>query len=157
MSTSEKSLAAAGNLQMTNIKSRLAAAVFTFGVFCGSGAYAETVQLTASLNGASDVPPSDSSATGQGRFKYDTVTHELESTVTYDDLSGPATAAHIHGPASDDKIGGAVTPFYAPGSPIAGQQTLSDSQAADLLSGKYYVDVHSDKYPTGEIRGKIHQ
>ena len=38
---------------------------------------------------------------------------------------------------------------------MKGTVTLSDSQAADLLAGKWYFNVHSEKYPNGEIRGTV--
>jgi hypothetical protein len=33
--------------------------------------------------------------------------------------------------------------------------TLTDAQAADLLAGRYYVNIHSSSHPSGEIRGQI--
>jgi hypothetical protein len=41
--------------------------------------------------------------------------------------------------------------------PITGTITLNQQQAADLISGQYYVNIHSAKFTQGEIRGQIVQ
>jgi hypothetical protein len=40
-------------------------------------------------------------------------------------------------------------------SPIAGQATLSEQQSTDLMAGQYYFNIHTEKNPTGEIRGQV--
>ncbi|OIQ70334.1 CHRD domain protein [mine drainage metagenome] len=40
-------------------------------------------------------------------------------------------------------------------SPAEGSATLTDAQAADLMAGKYYINVHTAANPTGEIRGQV--
>ena len=40
-------------------------------------------------------------------------------------------------------------------SPIKGEATLTDAQAADLLAGRWYVNVHTRAHPGGEIRGQV--
>ena len=71
-------------------------------------------------------------------------------------MSGPATAAHFHGPAEVGKNAGvAVAIPNATTSPNEGSATLTDAQAADLLAGKYYVNVHTAANPGGEIRGQV--
>ena len=71
-------------------------------------------------------------------------------------LSGPATAAHFHGPAETGKNAGvAVAIPNATSSPVEGSATLTDAQAADLIAGKYYVNIHTAANPGGEIRGQV--
>jgi hypothetical protein len=71
-------------------------------------------------------------------------------------LSGPATAAHFHGPAEPGKNAGVKVPIpNATASPTEGSATLTDEQAADLMAGKYYVNVHTAANPGGEIRGQV--
>jgi hypothetical protein len=32
---------------------------------------------------------------------------------------------------------------------------LTDAQAADLLAGRWYVNIHTAQFPNGEIRGQL--
>ena len=79
----------------------------------------------------------------------------LKWKITYSGLSGPATMAHFHGPAMAGANAGVVIPFNNPASPIEGQATLTSSQAADLMAGKWYANVHTAANPGGEIRGQM--
>lgn len=118
--------------------------------------FAEMLKYKADLTAKAEVPPTDSMATGTSDIAFDTGTKKLTWTITYKDLSGEATAAHFHGPADVGKNAKPVVPIKAPfESPIAGEATLTDAQAADLEAGKWYFNVHSAKFPDGEIRGQV--
>ena len=110
---------------------------------------ASAEKLKATLDGKSEVPATTSSGTG-------TASKKLSWTVTYSGLSGPATAAHFHGPAEVGKNAGvAVAIPNAAASPVKGEATLTEAQAADLLGGKYYINIHTAANPGGEIRGQV--
>ena len=32
---------------------------------------------------------------------------------------------------------------------------MTDVQANDLMTGLYYVNIHTDTYPSGELRGQL--
>lgn len=96
-----------------------------------------------------------STGKGAGTFTYDPATHVLSYNVTYEGLTGPAVAAHIHGPAGPGENAPPVVPFANAASPITGTATLTDAQAADLAAGKWYVNVHTAANKGGEIRGQI--
>ena len=96
-----------------------------------------------------------STGKGMGMFMYEPATHTLTYDVTFEGLTGPAVAAHIHGPAAEGANGPPVVPFPSATSPIKGTATLTDAQAADLAAGKYYVNVHTAANKGGEIRGTI--
>ena len=61
-------------------------------------AFAQAVMYKADLTGAAQVPPNTTKGTGALKATYDPASKKLTYTVTYKDLSGPATAAHFHGP-----------------------------------------------------------
>ena len=115
-------------------------------------AFAETLVFKAQLSGANEVPPNSSAASGQAEASLDTVTKVLTWTVTYSGLTGPAIGAHLHGPGEHSKNAGIVIPFNFVASPIKGNATLSDTQTADVVAGRWYVNVHTSAHPGGEIR-----
>ena len=134
----------------------IAAIALLFGASNGIPAtQAETIQLKADLKGANEIPPNASPASGNAAATLDTDTRLLTWTVTYADLTGPALGAHFHGPSESGKNAGIVLPFKTVQSPIEGTATLTENQAADLLSGKWYANIHTAANPGGELRGQM--
>ena len=123
-------------------------------LFCGT-ARAETVPFSATMAGAGEVPPKTTAGAGTATATLDTTTKTLTYDVEYSGLSGPATAAHFHGPAEPGANAGVVVPFQPPASPIKGTATLTDAQMSDLMAGKWYANVHTAANPAGEIRGQL--
>jgi hypothetical protein len=139
---------------MSNTRIMLATLALGTAIAFAGPAFAEKMKAT--LDGASEVPPSTSAGKGTADIDYDAASKKLTWKVTYSGLSGPATAAHFHGPAEAGKNAGvAVAIPGATASPAEGSATLTDAQAADLMAGKYYVNVHTAANPAGEIRGQV--
>ena len=118
-------------------------------------AQAETVKLKADLKGANEVPPNTSPASGTGRGDVQYRDKGVTWTVTYAGLTGPALGAHFHGPSEAGKNAGIVLPFKTVQSPIEGTATMTENQAADLLAGKWYANIHTAANPGGELRGQM--
>ena len=137
------------------MNSKALAIAFAASIVFGASAFAETVKMKATLNGASEVPPTTSPATGSADVTYDTDSKKLTWTVTYSGLTGPATMAHFHGPAESGKNAAPAVPIPDPKSGVEGNAMLTDAQAADLLAGRYYVNVHTEANKGGEIRGMV--
>ncbi|MCC6982212.1 MAG: CHRD domain-containing protein [Bauldia sp.] len=113
-------------------------------------------EVTATLTGTAEVPPNTSPATGQLTGKFLPTDRILQWSVTYEGLSGPATAAHFHGPASEAENAPPVVPVEGDlASPIEGEATLTEEQATALLAGDWYFNVHTAANPGGEIRGQV--
>lgn len=128
--------------------------LFSLGA-CSNMQATNIVALSASLTGAAEVPPTTTNATGMAEVTLNKDTRVLIWTVTFTGLTGPATAAHIHGPAAPGSNAGVVIPFTGTASPMEGQATLTEAQIADLLAGKWYVNVHTAANKGGEIRGQL--
>ena len=120
-----------------------------------SPASAEKLSMKVSLSPASEVPPNSSPGTGSADVTFDTATKLLTWKVTYSGLTGPATMAHFHGPGEVGKNAPVVVPIPNAASGVDGSATLNDAQAADLVAGKYYINVHTDANKGGEIRGQV--
>jgi hypothetical protein len=136
------------------LKTKTLLATLAVGVLFAGPALAEKMKAT--LDGKSENPPNTSAGKGTADIDYDAATKKLSWKLTYSGLSGPATAAHFHGPAEPGKNAGvAVAIPNATSSPAEGSATLTDAQAADLMAGKYYVNVHTAANPGGEIRGQV--
>ncbi len=110
--------------------------------------------LFASLDGAQEVPPNGSTATGVGVFSIDTVTNNVDYYIEYSGLSSAETNAHLHGFAPPGSNGGILTPLPG-GSPKAGTWTYSEPDEASVLAGLVYVNIHSTMFGGGEIRGQV--
>jgi hypothetical protein len=120
-----------------------------------SPAMAAMVNFKADMKAASEVPPNDSKGTGAVTATYDSASKKLSWKGTYKDLSGPATAAHFHGPAEAGKNAGVMVPISPATSPFDGSATLTDEQANALMAGTLYVNVHTAANKGGEIRGQL--
>ena len=121
-----------------------------------SPAAAEVINFKGDLKGSAEVPPNDSKGSGSFTATYDTGSKKVSWKVNYSGLSGPATAAHFHGPADPDKNAGVVVPFKDVANPsFEGSAEITDAQAADLTAGRWYVNIHTAANPGGEIRGQV--
>jgi uncharacterized protein (DUF2147 family) len=114
---------------------------------------AANVKYKADLKGSSEVPPTGSSGSGKANVTYDTKSKKLSWVIAYSGLTGEPTAAHFHGPAAPGKNAGPVVDIS--GDIKKGSAELTPEQAKDLQAGKWYVNIHTEKFPDGEIRGQV--
>jgi hypothetical protein len=121
------------------------------------------LKVTTALTGANEVPANTSLVTGNvdGTLNQDTrilklnimYSDSLDS--TYADTAFIPTGWHIH-KGSVDSTGPVVINFGTNfATPFAFTDTLTAEQVTDLKAGAYYVNIHSLKYPNGEIRGQL--
>ncbi len=139
---------------------RTAVAAAAIAAFAWPGlAQAAPVKFTVPLDGAEQVPPVDTSGKGSAAITWDPATRVVTWDITFSGLSGPATMAHFHGPADKGKNGPVVVWLSkqgtAPASPFSGSATLTADQATQFAAGEWYVNVHTQAHPGGEIRGQV--
>jgi hypothetical protein len=123
---------------------------------CAVPQASNTVALSAKLSGANEVPANSSAGSGTLDASVDKQTNVLTWTVTYAGLTGPVKAGHFHGPAAAGANAGVALGFSGSvESPIKGSATLTAAQLADLMAGKWYVNLHTAANPGGEVRGQV--
>lgn len=125
---------------------------------CGMMRPSQKMQIfEATLSPSQEVPATASSGTGSAEVQFNENTNKVSWKVTYSGLSGSATAGHIHGPAAMGANAGVVIPFTGnlDAQPIMGEMTVTSAQYADMAAGMYYVNIHTAKFPGGEIRGQL--
>jgi hypothetical protein len=123
-----------------------------------ASARATTYDLVANLDGLQEVPPVDTDATGFAAITYDDILNLLAWDISWTPLESGETAMHFHGPAPPGETAGIqvdVGAISGLSSPSIGSATITDEQEADLLAGLWYLNIHSNDHPSGEIRGQV--
>lgn len=95
------------------------------------------------------------SISGEGEVRATLDGDQLTITATFEGMSSNAVAAHIHrGPRAQP--GPVVFEVDVPASTsgaISETLTLSDPQRDTLRRGSYYLQIHTEHNPGGELRG----
>jgi hypothetical protein len=121
-------------------------------------------RVTVTLSGAQETPAVTSSGTGSAKLVFDPVLKTIDYNMTWTLGSSAATTTnmHFHGAedGSDLKSSGVVigiTGFTTANTGTISGTTvpLTDVQVAQLLAGKWYLNIHSSTVPGGELRGNI--
>jgi len=113
------------------------------------------MSMNIELTGAQQVPPVETSGSGQVAVTFNNETRELSWKLDYSDLSSDATAAHFHGPADPGETAPPVVPLEDFSDGAEGSATLTEEQAEQLMAGKFYFNLHTENNPNGEIRGQV--
>lgn len=145
------------------------------GTFADDGKHS----FQARLVGNHEVPSVNSEGSGTLKLTLTATTIEFEP--SYENLSPPPAAAHIH--FSERHVAGGVMVFFCggggqPACPMTTSGTVTGTitasnvigplargiQAGDLAAverairtGAAYANMHTVNFPSGEIRGQIHQ
>ena len=115
------------------------------------------IRFFANMSADEESAVTESPATGRAEFVLDRETMKLSWKITFKDLSTAPVAARIHGPQTP---GGEAGPLFdlAPNglkSPLEGSHTLTDGELRYLLTDRLYVNITTQKYKQGEIRGQL--
>jgi hypothetical protein len=144
--------------RQTLLRTTFAASLLSLAlVGCGSMKSSSVETYHASLSASQEVPTNPSVGRGEAEVRFNRDTNMLSWNVTHSGLSGPATAGHIHGPAGPGQNAGVVVPFTGDvnASRVRGEKAITAAQAADLQAGRWYVNLHTARFPGGEIRGQL--
>lgn len=129
----------------------LASLVFASGAWVSGVALGADAKIT--LSGANEVPPVQTSASGDGTISI-ADDGAVTGSVTTKGVQG--TAAHIHMGAAG-KNGPVIVPFTKDGDTYkaAAAAKLNADQMKAFKAGELYFNVHSAANPGGEIRGQL--
>ena len=122
-------------------------------IYMQSGSSSE-IEFDAFLRGENEIPSVSTTAMGTGTFLL--TINGLEYDITLENMSSTEiTGAHFHrGSASTE--GSIVETIHFNGLRASGTWTdLTSEERANLLDGNIYVNVHTNAYPDGEIRGQV--
>ena len=136
----------------------VAAAALTLALSgCGSMMQpSNMVAFTTQLRGANEVPPNASTGSGSVDAALNKDTMLLRWKVSYTGMTGNPTAGHFHGPAEVGANTGVALGWANPiTNGMEGSATLTAAQAADLMAGKWYANIHTAANPGGELRGQM--
>ena len=137
----------------------LAALAGSLGLVAGCSAVGSSVKWEATgqqirLDGSQEVPPVTTSAYGTGTVNIAT-DRSVTATISVIDMT--PTAAHIH-----EGAVGTNGPVVVPLRKIsenafvaADGARLTDAQYASYKAGNLYVNVHSARFPGGEVRAQV--
>ncbi len=143
---------------------RQRSAVLAAALFAVAGKARAQTTFTAFLNGAQEVPSAATSATGTGTVVMNATRTSISVSVSFAGLTAPMTVAHIHGPAAFGvnapalfNFGGLVTLTNGGlnGTVSNAMFAISAAQAIEFDAGRMYINVHSQNFPGGEIRGQL--
>lgn len=144
----------------------------------GVGKDKDDDSFSAHLVGFNEVPAINTA--GHGDLTFTMTSSEITFRLVYADLSGPPAAAHIH--VGQKRVNGGVSVFFCggggqPACPAATSGTVTETITAanvvgptaqgfnvgDLAAveraikaGVSYANMHTAKFPAGEIRGQVH-
>lgn len=120
-----------------------------------------TYTLSGTASGANERPnPATTTASGDITGEYNSDTKQLNYTITWNGLTGPPTASHFHGPADVNTAAGVLIPITLPSGAgttgtVTATVTLTQEQETQMLGGLWYYNIHTTRYPGGEIRGQV--
>ena len=142
---------------MKNIQSLVTAIVL---VLVASTANAAIINLQSTIDGAQANAGAGTGSPGTGfaTMTLDDATNLFSWDISWSGLSGSETVMHFHGAALPSQNAGVQVNFggiSGTNSPSIGSTTISNAQENDLLSGLWYINIHTDLFPAGEIRGQV--
>lgn len=114
-------------------------------------------------NPPASIPMGAPTPSGMATIVVDSNAMTISWDVDYQDLTGPIVApgAHFHGPAPLGSNAN-VQIFLSNGNPpepatgnLSGMSSITAQQMSDVLAGLWYLNIHTEANPSGELRGQV--
>lgn len=172
-------------MRSLRVKGAIAVAIVGAVAVTAAAVAGDRAKIGTVLTGYEEVPALSTTGNGTFHAKISRSTDEIQWVLTYDDLEGTVTQSHIHFgqrsvngsivvwlcqkgqaaapagtaecPAPPATVTGVITPAQVTN--LADGQGISQGEFDELVhalrAGVAYANVHSSKWPTGEIRGQL--
>ncbi len=140
---------------------RTTALSLVIGIFAAPAAISDDlgppIHFYADMSADEQSAYTESPGVGRADFVLERSTLRLSWTVTFSKLTSPPTALAIHGPQAPGSNAGVIIDMGKNGvrSPVKGSAILTEGQLEYLLTGRTYVNLSTQKYKVGELRGQI--
>jgi hypothetical protein len=116
-------------------------------------------RATITVEGAQEVnPPVGIPGTGSASVYVNTVSNTIDLKGTYSGMTSNVTNAHFHGPANPGQNAGVkigVTHTGGTSGTVTFNGNYLDADEADILAGRWYLNIHTVNNTGGEIRGQV--
>jgi hypothetical protein len=139
-------------MRMKSLAAIAAASVFS------AAAHGQVFEYEFTLDGDREVPPVSTVGSGTASVTLDQGAGMISWEIHFQDLTGPATAAHFHGPAAIGEPAGVrlgISAISGTSSPMLGEAPISPAFAQEVIDGLWYVNIHTAMHSGGEIRGQV--
>jgi hypothetical protein len=115
------------------------------------------IRFTAELSADEESAITESPGVGHVEFTLDRKTLKLSWKLTFKDLTSPPISASIHGPQTPGSEAGVLHELAPKGvvSGVEGSAVINEGELAYLVQDRLYVNLHTKKYPAGELRGHL--
>ena len=119
------------------------------------------IHFTAKLSADEESSVVESPGAGEMSFVLDRRAMKLSWKMTFTGLTSPAVSAGIHGPGTPGVNSGVLFDLAPKGlkrgtkGVTEGSVTLTDGELSYLLMDRMYVNIMTEKFKEGEIRGEI--
>lgn len=123
-----------------------------------------TYSATVQLNGANEVPMVTTTGTGTANITYSEQSKTIAYTINWQLGSSTATTTGMHFHGADNGSNSVSSPIVieitgfstgSSGTLTGTTRALNSTEIGQLLSGKWYVNIHSSNFTSGEMRGNI--
>jgi hypothetical protein len=118
-------------------------------------AFAATKTLSTSMTGKAESPKGDPNGKGSAKITLNTSTGKVCFTLSWSGIGKP-TASHIH-KGKKGVAGPVLVPLFGGTPKHSGCVKASKSLVAKIAKSPagYYVNVHTQAYPGGAVRGQL--
>jgi len=116
----------------------------------------QEIAFNSTLSGAAVLPPVTTSATATAQFVLGKDRRTMNYDVRLNGLSSPVTAIHLH-EAKPGEPGGIIHQILEnPANGVStGQVAIRPEELDPLMNGEFFIDVHTQQFPLGELRGQV--